>query len=744
MKLFSNIRGDISGAISAAILQLPSAITFGIVAFAPLGVGFASQAVMYGIYGAIFCGFFASLFGSSRFGITGPSASLSLITASFIASIAVHHPHALPQAIDQRTVALVGLAAACVFFGGAIQALFGTLRLGSMIKYIPYPIVSGFMSGISINLILGQLKPLMGMDRKASLLDVFTNPAMSVQPKTCMVGLFTLLVLFNSGRLTKKVPAALLGLVCGTAFQYGLIFFTGPSGLGPVVGAIQGGFPRPDTFLKLFNLAGGLNPSALLPDILATGLVLALFGSCLTLLTSVALDNLTGTRQDSDRELIGQGIGNMVSAVFGGVAGSSAIPRSLANFEAGGRSRLSGMICGLLLLAVAVTLGPLVGKLPIVVFAAIAVMTGVKIFDRWHAGLFGKLVHVFRKHGRISLLRENQNLVDFVTATIVAGVIIVGNLVFAVGLGLAMASVFFIVKMGASVILCKRYGDRLHSRRVRTAKEAQFLEREGKLIVLFELQGALFFGSAEKLAKEIELSLLESRYCILDMTHVVEIDTTGANIIFQITRTAGNRGQHVLISHMGENPSLKKFLRIMDSTGDFNHNLYPDSDTAMEWAENHLLAEYFFAPGLRHIALHEMDIVEGFNTSELDRFQKGMLHETYAKGELIVSKGAENRDLYLLINGSISLKTPLPDGNRMVRLVSFGPGGVFGTIGLLEEQPLSASVFADDDCMLYKLTYREFLTLRGEMPDLAIKLLTNIGKILSRNMTFNIGNWVRD
>src|SRR6185369_9228758 len=193
MNLFSNIKGDIFGAISAAILQFPSAITFGIVAFAPLGMGFASQAVMYGIYGAVFCGFFASVFGSSRFGITGPSASLSLITASFIVSLAAHHPNALPQAIDQRTVALIGLAAACIFFGGVIQALFGALRMGSMIKYIPYPIVSGFMSGISVNLILGQLKPLMGIDRKATFLDIFTNPAVSVQPKTIMVGLFTLL-----------------------------------------------------------------------------------------------------------------------------------------------------------------------------------------------------------------------------------------------------------------------------------------------------------------------------------------------------------------------------------------------------------------------------------------------------------------------------------------------------------------------------------------------------------------------
>jgi CRP-like cAMP-binding protein len=139
-----------------------------------------------------------------------------------------------------------------------------------------------------------------------------------------------------------------------------------------------------------------------------------------------------------------------------------------------------------------------------------------------------------------------------------------------------------------------------------------------------------------------------------------------------------------------------------------------------------------------------MDIVEGFSACELDRFQKGLIHETYVKETLIVSEGEKNRDLYILIKGSISLKIPFSTGNRMARLVSFGSGGVFGTIGLLEAQPLPASVFADDDCIVYRLTYNEFLTLREEMPDLAIKLLTNIGKILSRYMSLNIINGVSD
>jgi sulfate permease, SulP family len=169
MRIFTNIRGDMAGAVSATIMQLPSAITFGIIAFSPLGSEFASRGVLFGIYGTVFCGFFAALLGGSRYAISGPSGSLSLITASFIASAAASP--LLQHGVDQRSVVLVGLAAACVFMGGAFQALFGALRLGGIIKYIPYPVVSGFSNGIAVLLISSQLRPLLGIEQEGPARD---------------------------------------------------------------------------------------------------------------------------------------------------------------------------------------------------------------------------------------------------------------------------------------------------------------------------------------------------------------------------------------------------------------------------------------------------------------------------------------------------------------------------------------------------------------------------------------------
>ncbi|MHC1724755.1 MAG: SulP family inorganic anion transporter [Syntrophobacteraceae bacterium] len=202
MKLFSNMKGDIFGGISATIILLPSAITFGLIAFAPLRAGFSPQVVMFGIYGAISSSFFA---------------------------------------------------------GGAFQALFGTLRLGSAIKYIPYPIVAGFSNGIAVLLIIGQIRPLLGMSNKTPYWDILRNPT-GIQPLTFGVGLFTLFVMFFCQRYIKKVPATLIGLLGGSAFYYTVAPIAGSSAMSSVIGSIEGGFPHPDIFIQLLNLNGGGKP----------------------------------------------------------------------------------------------------------------------------------------------------------------------------------------------------------------------------------------------------------------------------------------------------------------------------------------------------------------------------------------------------------------------------------------------------------------------------------------------------
>lgn len=733
MKLLSNIKGDIFGGISAAIILLPSAITFGLIAFAPLGVAFSPQAVMYGIYGAIFCTFFASLFGGSPFVISGPSASLCLVAASFIAMVSENA--AIPQSVDHHNMVLVGLVALCTFAGGAFQALSGSLRLGSAIKYIPYPIVAGFSNGIAVLLIIGQIRPLLGMSGKIPFGDILRNPD-GIQPLTLCVGLFTLLVMFICQRYARKIPATLAGLAVGTAFYYAVAAAAGSVALSPVIGSIEGGFPRPDLLMELFSLTGGEAVRALYPQIIATGLVMAVFGSLLSLLTSISIDNTLGTRHNSNRELLGQGIGNMVCGLFGGIPGCAAVPRTLASHRAGGRTPLAGMVCGVIHLLIAVMLGSLVGKLPIVVFAGIAFMTGVNILDRWMLSLTRKSALMFRQEGFSSFRRQGDVLVDLAMALLVTGLIIGGNLVFAVGAGVVLASALFIVKMGKSIIRRRYCADKVRSRRVRPERQMEILRNEGWRIVVFELEGSLFFGSAEKLAKEIELSLGEATYCILDMRRVGYTDSTGANIILQACKSVVRNGQKMLICNVGKSLHLKQFLNTLDATGVINERDYfPDIDAALEWAEQDLLANT--APPsecCEEVALEQMDIMEDFSQSEVEILKRRLVRETYAKGELIIPEGDEGRDLYLLCKGSVTVGISRSDGEGLVRLVAYCPGITFGEMSLLDGRFRSANVSAEEDCLLYRLAYKDYLSLHRERPELVIKLLSNTGKILSRNL----------
>ena len=306
----SNIRGDLSGAVSAAIISIPLSIGYGIIVYGPLGAEFLPFAALLGIYGCLLGGICASLLGGTEIQITAPKAPLTLLLAAFVAPLALSL-----QITDvaSRNILIVGLASLCVLIGGIIQLLFGTLRLGNLIKYVPYPVVSGFMNGIAVILILEQIGPLVGARGHVSLFEIFFNPTV-VQPLTLVVGLTTILVILSARRIIRAVPASLIGLLAGTALFYVLQTIAGASALGSVIGNFSFQWPESDIFPEAFRLLDNIDLTDLFPRILVTGFVLGSIGALESLLSSVAADNIAGTRHKSNKELIGQGIGNMRTA----------------------------------------------------------------------------------------------------------------------------------------------------------------------------------------------------------------------------------------------------------------------------------------------------------------------------------------------------------------------------------------------------------------------------------------------
>jgi SulP family sulfate permease len=626
-----------------------------------------------------------------------------------------------------RNILIVGLASLCVLTGGVVQLLFGVLRLGNLIKYVPYPVVSGFMNGIAVILILEQLGPLVGARSHISLFDIFYTPTV-VQPLTLLVGLSTIIVIFCARRLIKVVPASLVGLLAGTALFYALKNITGSADLGPVIGNFSFHWPRPDILPKITKILWNINLTELFSRILVTGFVLGSIGALESLLSSLAADNIAGTRHNSNRELIGQGAGNILNAVFSALPSAGSELHNMANYRAGGRTRLSSLLCGLLILVMVVSLGPVIGKIPLTVIGGIIISVGIGLFDRWTLDLFRNLSQAGKQRKRI--------IANLIVTVVVVVITVCVNLIVAVLIGIAIASGLFVSRMGKSIVKRTYCGDQIRSRKVRSLKNNQLLEERARGITVYELRGPLFFGSADNLAREIEGAFDNFTYCILDMKRVDEIDSTGAKILGQISKKIAAGGKYLLISYLSAKPSLSDFLKAMGAYETLGEDcFFADTDAALEWAEDNVLTRSIDLAGASgKIQLAQMDILRDFTAKEIDLLARKLTTEAFGQGDTIVKEGDTDRRLFLLVKGLVGVHIRLSQSERSKRLITYSPGVTFGELAFLDGSPRSAEVRAEEDSETYVLSPDDFNLLQEENPTIAVKLIRNIALEISERL----------
>src|SRR5690606_35950398 len=330
------LRGDLFGGVTAAVIALPLALAFGVAS----GAG-----AIAGLYGAIALGFFASAFGGTPSQVSGPTGPMTVVMAAVIAT----HATNLAEAFT------------VVMIGGVIQIALGMVRVGKYIAYTPYSVVSGFMTGIGVIIMILQLLPVIGEPTAQGVLctlQALRHPAeLSFDPATAaLAGACLIALVFWPAALQKVIPGPLAVLVLGTLAA---MFVVGGT---PVIGDVPTGLP---------SLITPTLSAEKWPQLLQGGFILALLGSIDTLLTSLVADSITRTQHDSDKELVGQGIGNLVAGLIGGLPGAGATMRTVVNIRAGGRTPVSGVTHALLLLALALGLGPVVSNVPHAVLAAI-------------------------------------------------------------------------------------------------------------------------------------------------------------------------------------------------------------------------------------------------------------------------------------------------------------------------------------------------------------------------------------
>ena len=524
----NNIKGDVFGGITAGIVALPLALAFGIQAFGGIDSPEASSiGALSGLVGATLLGFFAALFGGTHSQISGPTGPMTVITASLVSGVWASH--------QSFSAVLISMSLAGIFCG-LFQILFGLMKIGKYVRYIPYPVLSGFMSGIGVIIILQQLYPLVGCKSPVLALDMITQlperVAGGLSLSALLLGVGTILIIYLFPLITRKVPATLVALVVMTLISI-------PMHLDDklLIGAIPAGLPMPFFAKEGMDLAG-LNWGEVLKAAIIPGLTLAGLGSIDTLLTSVVADNITKTHHNSNRELIGQGIGNMMSGLFCGISGAGATMRTVVNVKSGGRTQISGMVHSLLLLSILLGLGSLVKYVPLSVLAGILISVGIGIID---IKGFKDLLRIPRADAVVLLL------VFFMTVFV--------DLLTAVGIGMVVACVLFMKR--ASDLVEGGYSS---AEMTGFDKESPWSDEGGipesirHKIYIQRLNGPIFFGSITKFQEVMNDVPSDAKIVIIRMRLVSFMDQSGLYAMETAIKDLQARGVLVLMTIIQPQP----------------------------------------------------------------------------------------------------------------------------------------------------------------------------------------------
>ncbi len=517
-----NIRGDILGGITAAVVALPLALAFGNAALGPGGA-------IYGLYGAVVVGFLAALFGGTPAQVSGPTGPMSVTVAGVVAGLA-----AVGVPRDLSAGQILPLVMAAVVIGGLFQILFGLLKLGKYITLVPYSVVSGFMSGIGVIIIALQIGPLLGIPTRGGVIESLSTVFSNFEPNGAAIGVavMTLGIVFLTPRkISQWIPSPLLALLIVTPLS--VIFF------GDVAIDRIGDIPRgvPSLSLPSFN--------KYLPIIFKAGLVLAVLGAIDSLLTSLVADNISQTKHNSDRELIGQGIGNAVAGLFSGLPGAGATMRTVINVKSGGSTPISGMVHSLVLLIVLIGAGPLAEKIPTALLAGILIKVGLDIID-WG--------FLSRAH-KLSLK----------TAAVMYGVLLMTvfwDLIWAVLVGVFIANMLTIDSITESQLEGMEADNPLNKENQQNSNllpsdEKDLLEKCSGEVMLFRLRGPLSFGAAKGISERMVL-VRNYKILILDITDVPRVGVTATLAIEDMMQEARKNSRKAYVA--GANEKVKERL----------------------------------------------------------------------------------------------------------------------------------------------------------------------------------------
>ena len=710
------LAGDFWGGLASMLVALPSAIAFGISVFGLLGPEYVAYGVSSGIIGSAVLGLVAPLLGGAPRLISAPCAPSAAVLAAFASEM-------LASSHNSGPVRIVALAMLVAALGGALQLAYGSLGAGKIIKYIPYPVVSGYLSGVALIIFVSQTPKCLGLSGVHASWGGVTSPALW-KLDALLIAVATIAGTVAGRRFTRAVPAAIIGLAVGwlayaacALGEPGLRHLEGnPLVIGPIT--LGGG-------IATAVVAGWSGLAALhwsdLKLVAMPALTLSVLLSIDTLKTCVVLDTFSRSRHHSNRELIGQGTGNLLSGLLGGMPGAGMMGATMVNRESGAVTRLSGVFEGVFVVSAFLVLGRWIAWVPIPALAGLLVIIAIRMFD-W---------------GNFGLLRQRSTLLDFSVVAVVVFVAATVNLIAASGAGFALAILLFIRdQIQGSVIRLKLTGDKISSKQHRQPAEQAILERSGWQTTVCELQGSLFFGTTDQLLTELEPDLKRCRYLVLDWRRVRSADFTAAHMLEQFESMLKERGGYLLFSRLPKVLSSGQDLRrYFEQVGVMKGNvrLFDSLDDALQWVEDRLLAEELCPSGDTEapLELSQFELTRQFSgPGELALLEHCAHHLSLVSGQLVFRAGERADEMYLIRKGVVRITMPLGDGSHH-NLASFGRGSFFGEVAFLDGGARSADSLTTTETELYVIPRARFDEMAAAHPAIAMKVLAELARALS-------------
>lgn len=710
---------ELTAGVIGAFIVFPIILNCGLIISQPMGNNYVMVGIAAAFSATILVTLLRGMIFSAPLHLVSPKSTYAAMIATLLVGITnipgIHDAYPTPESMAQMLIAVTFL---CTILVGVFQIVLGLGKLGVLVKFVPYPVIAGFINGFSISLIIKQLPLMFGVNNWHQL-------STTTHPLALTIGLVAFASTLLATRFKTRIPAAFHGLVLGTLAFLIIRFFPHGDQTVTLIGVIPANLPIHPQVSAIAGLVSSPSFMTFLPDILATVITISLIASLQSLISISGADALLGTRHNSNKELTTQGVGNLLGGVMGGMpTGGSPSVTNLV-IESGGRTRIAHFSHAGMLLAIVLGLGQIIGMIPLPVMAGVVIASLLHQMDEWSLKLIRNLF-TRKVHEKLS----HEFYFNLAIVVAVSALVFFFGALAALGGGMILAFGAFLRQISRSVIRRIVFGNQIRSRNSRPANEQEFLGKHMKEIVVVEIQGAVFFGSVDQVVQEMEVASKDCRFVIIDMKRVTDIDSSGVVTLERLDEHLARDNRILYLSYLNESRLIKAlkeygFDRIINE-----QRIFEDTNAALSAAEDLMIVEADLTYGFNaQHPLEKFDILNGLLPEDIAYLESKMKRMEFSSGMKLVSEGSISNGMFFLVSGRVTISRLLE--GRMLRYASLRPGVTFGEIGLLTEGARTADVIADTSIICYYLSREDFFNFLITHPKCGQQILIRMALSLA-------------